>query len=314
MTSSSEFVLEVENLTKVYGEVRALDSVTMSVPRGAVFGFLGPNGAGKTTTIRILMGFMKPTSGKAAVLGFDAWSQGVEARARVGYLVPSHGLYPDLSGADQLDFAAKLSGGQPVWRKRMLEALELSERELRRTLHTYSRGMQQKLALIAAAQHGPELLILDEPTEGLDPLVQRNFQQLLREFIGSGATVFMSSHDLGEVERACDEVAVVRDGKVVASGTVADLKQQYSQRVEVVFDDCVPEHLAHVPGVEIAEQNHRMVSLKLDQDINPLLGFLANHRVQRMEIRPPELQEVFLGFYHEEDSEAGNSHPRGETP
>jgi ABC-2 type transport system ATP-binding protein len=307
MSSTEAAVIDVSRLTKRYGDIRALDSVTLSVPGGIVFGFLGPNGAGKTTTIRILMGFMKPTAGTANVLGFDAWREGVEARKRVGYLVPSSGLYQDLSGIDQLDFAARISDGEPHWRGRMLDALELSDRDLKRTLHTYSRGMRQKLALVAAAQHGPDLLVLDEPTEGIDPLVQRNFEVLLREFTDAGMTVFMSSHDLGEVERACDEVAVVRKGTVIATGTVDELKERYSQKVEVVFADGVPDRLASVPGIEIASQNHRLVTLTLERGINPLLAFLAGQNVERMEIRPPELQEVFLGFYAQQDDRTETS-------
>lgn len=306
MTSTTtECALAVEHLTKVYGDIHALDSVTMSVPRGSIYGFLGPNGAGKTTTIRILMGFMKATSGRATVLGCDAWTEGVEARSRIGYLVDASSLYPDLSGIDQLDYAATISGRKPIWRQRMLDALELGDRALERTLHTYSQGMQQKLALTAAAQHQPELLILDEPTEGLDPLIQRSFEELLREFRDAGTTVFMSSHDLGEVERACDRVAVVRAGKVIATGAVDELKRQRSQRVEVIFAGTVPDGLEDVAHVAIAEVHGQLALLDLEGDINPLLRFLAQHDVTRMEIRPPELQEVFLGYYGGQDTVAG---------
>jgi ABC-2 type transport system ATP-binding protein len=269
----------------------------MTVPRGSIFGFLGPNGAGKTTMIRILMGFMKPTAGRATVLGHDAWDDGVRARERVGYLVTADGLYPDLSGIDQLDYAATISGRPPVWRRRLLDALELDDAALRRTLGTYSKGMRQKLALTAAAQHRPELLVLDEPTDGLDPLIQRNFEDLLHAVRDEGATVFMSSHDLGEVERTCDQVAVVRSGQLVSSGSMEALKQRYSQRVEVVFDGDVPGGLSAVPGVEIVRCDGGLAVMNLQHDINPLLAFLAAHPVVRMEVRPPELQEVFMSFY-----------------
>jgi ABC-2 type transport system ATP-binding protein len=278
----------------------------MSVPRGAIFGFLGPNGAGKTTLIRIVMGFTKATSGGATMLGHDAWSDGVRARERVGYLVTADGLYPDLSGHDQLDYAATISGRPPVWRRRVLDAMELDDAALRRTLGTYSKGMRQKLALAAAAQHRPELLVLDEPTDGLDPLIQRNFEELLRGFRDDGTTVFMSSHDLGEVERTCDQVAVVRDGKLIASGSMESLKQRYSQRVEVEFETAVPDGIAAVAGIEILHTDDRSVEMKLEQDINPLLAFLAAHPVRRMEVRPPELQEVFLSFYERGNGEAAN--------
>jgi ABC-2 type transport system ATP-binding protein len=297
MNGAAETVLEVERVIKRYGDILALDDVTMTVPRGAIFGFLGPNGAGKTTLIRILMGFMKATSGHVSVLGHDAWSDGVRAREKVGYLVTADGLYPDLSGYDQLDYAATISGRPPEWRERILDALELDDAALRRTLSTYSKGMRQKLALTAAAQHRPELLVLDEPTDGLDPLIQRNFEGLLGQFRDDGTTVFMSSHDLGEVERTCDQVAVVRAGKIISSGTMDALKQRYQQRVELVFEGAVPDGLGEVPGVEIAQRDGCDVVMSLEHDINPLIAFLAGHPVRRMEVRPPELQEVFLSFY-----------------
>lgn len=213
MEPGSGFVIETEELTKEYGRIRALDAVSLRVPEGSIFGFLGPNGAGKTTAIRVLMGFTRATSGRASVFGHDSWEEGVVVRARIGYLVTADALYPDLSGHDQLAFAASISGKDPVWRDRLLDALELDRAELERRLGTYSKGMRQKLALVASAQHAPELLVFDEPTDGLDPLIQRNFEELLRDFRAEGTTVFMSSHDLGEVERLCDQVAVVRAGR-----------------------------------------------------------------------------------------------------
>lgn len=300
MTEPAATVLEVDHLTKRYGQILALDDVSMSVPAGSIFGFLGPNGAGKTTLIRIIMGFMKATSGRAQILGCDAWREGVQARARVGYLVTADGLYPDLSGFDQLDYAARISGRAPEWRRRILDALELDDVALRRRLDTYSKGMRQKLALTVAAQHRPELLVLDEPTDGLDPLIQRNFEQLLREFRAGGTTVFMSSHDLGEVERTCDLVAVVRDGKLISTGSIDALKDRYSQRVEVQFVDAVPDGIVQVEGVELVHRDGALAVLTLEGDINPLLAFLAQCPVARMEVRPPELHEVFMSFYERE--------------
>ena len=302
MSSSARSVIETEHLTKEYGQVRALDAISLRVPAGSIFGFLGPNGAGKTTAIRVMMGFTKPTSGGATIFGHDCWSDGVAARARIGYLVTAEALYPDLSGTDQLAFAARIAGKPPVWRDRILDALELDRGVLGRRLGTYSKGMRQKLALVAAAQHAPDLLVFDEPTDGLDPLIQRNFEDLLRELRTEGTTIFMSSHDLGEVERTCDQVAVVRAGHLIASGSMASLKQQYSQRVVITFADGVPAEIEAVSGAKLVERNGSMVSLQLDHDINPLLGFLSRHDVEHMEIRPPELQEMFLSYYEREES------------
>src|SRR5665811_371900 len=192
----------------------------------------------------------------------------------------------------------------PVWRDRLLDALELGRDMLGRRLGAYSKGMRQKLALVAATQHAPELLIFDEPTDGLDPLIQRNFEELLREFRAEGTTIFMSSHDLGEVERLCDQLAVVRAGKLIASGSMASLKRQFSQRVEITFANTIPIGIEHVAGASMTERNGSRVTLHLDRDINPLLHFLACHEVERMVIRPPELQEVFLGYYEQGEAMA----------
>ncbi|MDQ3614797.1 MAG: ABC transporter ATP-binding protein [Chloroflexota bacterium] len=310
MASDSGFVIETEALCKAYGDIRALDAISLQVPEGSIFGFLGPNGAGKTTTIRILMGFTRATSGRATVFGDDSWQKGVAVRSRVGYLVTADALYPDLSGDDQLAFAANISGREPVWRDRLLDALELDRKVLDRRLGTYSKGMRQKLALVASAQHAPDLLMFDEPTDGLDPLIQRNFAGLLRDFRAEGTTVFMSSHDLGEVERLCDQVAVVRAGRVIASGSMESLKRQYSQRVEVTFADAVPGGIDDIVGASLVERNGTMVTLHVDHDFNSLLRYLASHDIARMEIRPPELQEVFMSYYESEEQAA---EPTGST-
>jgi ABC-2 type transport system ATP-binding protein len=284
-------------LTKRFGAVSALEDLRLTVPRGTIYGFLGPNGAGKTTTIRLLMGFVKPTAGSAFVFGHETWRDGVAARRDLGYLVPPDALYPEMSGEAQLDFAARLSGRAPVLRNELLDVLDLGRDALKRRLGSYSKGMRQKLALVAALQHDPPLLVLDEPTEGLDPLVQRAFEEMLRSLRDRGRTVFMSSHDLPEVERTCEVVAVVRSGRLVVEETVAGLKRLQRRRAEVTFLDGVPEELDRLPGVTIAEQRGRRLTLLLDGDVNPLLGFLAGHRVEDLVLAPPDLDDIFMGFY-----------------
>src|SRR5215204_4791259 len=189
MHAASEPAISVRNLSKRYGTVYALADASITVPRGKVYGFLGPNGAGKTTTIRLLMGFIKPTSGSAQLFGHDCWNDGLNARRDLGFLVTADALYSDMSGVAQLDYAAKLSRRSAVLRDQLLDALELSRDVLQRKLGSYSKAMR----------HDPGLLILDEPTDGLDPLIQRNFEQLLLGLRDQGRTIFMSSHDLAEV-------------------------------------------------------------------------------------------------------------------
>jgi ABC-2 type transport system ATP-binding protein len=284
-------------LSKRYGSVAALVDLDLTVPRGVIYGFLGPNGAGKTTTLRLLMGFIRPTSGTAAIFGHDAWRDGVAARREVGYLVPAEALYPDLSGAAQLDYAASLSGQPPVLRDRLLDALELSRSDLGRKLGAYSKGMRQKLALVAALQTDPALLILDEPSDGLDPLIQRAFETVLREARDRGRTIFMSSHDLAEVERVCEMVAIVREGRLVAEERIAELQRRRRRIARIDFAGPVPAALAAVPGCSVIARDGHWVEAAVDGEIGPLLAFLATQPVADLTLTPPRLDDIFMGFY-----------------
>src|SRR5215204_4148197 len=297
MHAASEPAISVRNLSKRYGTVYALADASITVPRGKVYGFLGPNGAGKTTTIRLLMGFIKPTSGSAQLFGHDCWNDGLNARRDLGFLVTADALYSDMSGVAQLDYAAKLSRRSAVLRDQLLDALELSRDVLQRKLGSYSKGMRQKLALIAAMQHDPGLLILDEPTDGLDPLIQRSFEEFLGELTRRGRTIFMSSHDLAEVERTCERVAVVRNGRLVVESTVADLKRRARRVAEMTFVDDVPIELPMLPGVGQIVRNGRHVRLVIEGEVNPLLSLLAQHPVSEVSIAPPRLEDVFMSFY-----------------
>jgi ABC-2 type transport system ATP-binding protein len=217
----------------------------------------------------------------------------------VGYLVQSDALFPELSGEDQLRFAEKLSGRGAPLRAGLLELLELSQADLERKLRTYSKGMRQKLALIAAAQHDPELLILDEPTDGLDPLIQRAFESHLLERHAAGRTVFMSSHDLGEVDRLCETVAIVRAGRLVQEASIQALRAQHRRRAEVVLARPLPPD-AVIPGAEVLAVDGRTLRLLVELDPNPLLGFLAELPVESITIAPPSLNDIFAEYYVQE--------------
>ncbi|MCO5220591.1 MAG: ABC transporter ATP-binding protein [Thermomicrobiales bacterium] len=288
--------IQTSGLTKTYSGVDALSDLHLSVEPGALFGFLGPNGAGKTTTIRLLMGFVRPTRGTARMLGFDTWSDGVRARARVGYLVQAESLFPELTGRDQLEFAARLSGSTAPLRSRLLDALELSQADLDRKLKTYSKGMRQKVALIAAAQHDPELLILDEPTDGLDPLIQRAFEAHLLDRHAAGRTIFMSSHDLAEVDRLCERVAIVRGGRLIQDASIEGLRAQHRRRAVVVFRAPVPVGL-EIPGAELLSTEGSTLELLVDLDPNPFLTFLATQDLASVTIAPPSLNDIFAAYY-----------------
>src|SRR5215204_868333 len=293
----SDVAISTTRLTKRYGAVTALAGIDLVVPSGVTYGFLGPNGAGKTTTIRLLMGFIQPTSGVARIWGHDCWHDGIHARSDLGFLVPADALYPDMTGHALLDYMAALSGKPPVLRARLLDALELGQDALNRRLHTYSKGMKQKLALTAAMQTNPRLLVLDEPTDGLDPLIQRSFESVLRELRDQGTTVFMSSHDLAEVERTCQRVAIIRDGQIVAEEAIDDLKRRHRRVAEVTFAG-EPPALDHLPGIEVLERHGNRVVFALERSVTPLLRFLASRDdVVDLLLSPPRLADIFLGYY-----------------
>ena len=287
--------LATSRLTKRYGAVDALSNLTLAVPRGTIFGFLGPNGAGKTTAIRILLGFVRPTSGHATIGGHETWRDGVRARADIGYLVQPDQLYPDMSGDAHLAHAATLSGRGTPLRRHALDALELPAAALSRRLGTYSKGMRQKLALVLAMQHDPGLLILDEPSDGLDPLIQRRFEELLIERRDAGRTVFMSSHDLTEVDRVCERVAIVRGGRLVAEEDVATLKQRQRRRLTVRAE--AVGALERLEGVVWIGAEDGVVTFLVDGVIEPLLRTLADIRPADVTIGPPTLDDVFFGYY-----------------
>ena len=226
MPNDSTFAIQTQALSKHYGrsgEIKALQTLSLEIRQGELFGFLGPNGAGKSTAIRTLLGFLHPTSGSASVLGLDVVKDSVAIRHRVGYLPSGFAVYDYMSGREYLDHMRALSGRPSLLRHRIMEALELSDTILKRPVRDYSRGMRQKIGVVQAMETDPELLILDEPSEGLDPLMQRSLQELLLERVALGRTVFFSSHLISEVERICSRVAIVRGGQLVALESVESL-------------------------------------------------------------------------------------------
>ncbi|MEO5885106.1 MAG: ABC transporter ATP-binding protein [Candidatus Limnocylindrales bacterium] len=296
-------VIETHALTKRYGRGRAdapaLDALDLAVREGETFGFLGPNGAGKSTTIRLLLGFLHPTAGSATVLGHDIGRGSVAIRRQVGYLPGGIAFWDGLTGARLLDELAALSGRPPVRRADLLERLELAPDTLRRPVRDYSRGMRQKLGIVQALQHDPELAILDEPSEGLDPLMQRAFYDILDDLRLAGRTIFFSSHVLSEVERVCDRVAIVRHGRLVALEDVASLLSRRRRNVEMQFDGVAPR-LDGVPGVSDVHGSDGRLTCRLEGDVAPFLAALGGAVVHDLTIEPARLEEAFLEFYEDE--------------
>jgi len=279
--------------------IRALEEVTLAVRPGEIFGFLGPNGAGKSTCIRLLLGFLHPTAGSARVLGLDTETDSVAIRARVGYLPGGIALYDAMTGAALLDYLAALYDRPPALRKRLLDGLELSLADLARPVRDYSRGMRQKLGIVQALQHDPELAILDEPSEGLDPLMQRAFYEILDDLRAAGRTVFLSSHVLSEVERVCDRVAIVRHGRLVALEEIGALLARRRRTVEMRLAG-PPPSLVGVPGVTDVVVVDGHVRCQLEGDIRPFLAAIAGSPVTDMTIEPARLEDAFLEFYTDE--------------
>ena len=277
--------------------VHALSDLTVSVKEAEVFGFLGPNGAGKSTTIRILLGFLHPTAGSASVLGFDVVRQGLELRGRVGYLPGGIALYDTMSGEDLLDYLARLYGRGAPLRDQLVERMELSRADLKRLVRDYSRGMRQKVGIIQALQHDPELAILDEPTEGLDPLMQRAFYDVLDERRKAGRTIFFSSHVLSEVERVCDRVAIIREGRLVALSRVETLLARRRRHVELRVEGDLPD-LSAVAGVsDLRNIGSGRLSCRLEGDVGPFLAAINGLRVHDLTIEPARLEDAFLEYY-----------------
>jgi ABC-2 type transport system ATP-binding protein len=293
--------------------VRALEGLDIDVRQGEIFGFLGPNGAGKSTTIRILLGFLHPTSGSAAVLGHDVVHDGISIRRKVGYLPGGIALYDSMTGVALLDYLAGLYGRPAPLRASLVDRLEMSDTDLRRPVRDYSRGMRQKMGIIQALQHDPELAILDEPTEGLDPLMQHAFLSLLDERRQAGRTVFFSSHVLSEVERVCDRVAIIRSGRLVALAPVETLLAHRRRHVEARVEGVMPQ-LQGVPGVSAVDIREGVLRCDLEGDVGPFLAALAGHTVRDLTIEPARLEEAFLEYYASDAARPDAARPAGERP
>jgi len=290
--------IETEALTKRYGRHRGIEDLSFEVRPGEVFGFLGPNGAGKTTTIRTLLDLIHPTSGSARIFGLDSRRQSVATRARLGNLPGDFGFGRQTPGREALRLLARLRGLDGIGR-----AEELARRfraDLDRPLGQLSRGNRQKVGLILATFHEPELLILDEPTSGLDPLMQEEFLALVAEERERGCAVFLSSHELDEVQRVCDRVGIVRGGRLIAVERIADLLGKARRRFAVeLADPSGLERLRALPGVADLELSDGRATFTAAGDLDAVVRELAGHHVVDLEATHPSLEEVFLGYYDE---------------
>jgi beta-exotoxin I transport system ATP-binding protein len=307
MTGDAPPAIRLDALSKHYGRVAALRSVSLDVRPGEIFGFLGLNGAGKTTAIRIVLDLVRPTSGRAFVFGMDCRTDGLAARARIGYLPGELGFYGDMTGEATLEILGRLNGGalDRGRQRALLDRLELARRDLRRTVREYSTGMKRKLGIVQAFQSDAALLILDEPTEGLDPLMQDALYGLLAETKRRGRTVFMSSHVLPEVERACDRIGLLRQGELVLVSTVEDVRRLAARQVRVTFREDVPDPLSPASraswpeGWEVLDVSPRAWTLRIHGPLGDLIAFVQSRPVQDLEVREPHLEEVLKRYYRD---------------
>ena len=294
-------MIETAGLTKDYGSGRGLFGLDLEIRQGEVFGFLGPNGAGKSTTLRLLLDLIRPTSGSARLLGLDARRESVAIRRRVGFLPGDLALYPKLTGSAVLRYLAQLRGGV---NPRVLDSLvERFDADLDRPIHQLSTGNRQKLGLIQAFMHEPELLILDEPISGLDPLVQQSFHALLAEVSAQGRTVFLSSHTLSEVERVTHRLAILRRGRLVVVDSLENLRKVALQRLEIEF--AVPvaaEAFRTLPGVANVQADGNTITVSFEGAADAVVKAAAAYEVRAIRPREDNLEEIFLRYYQGTDT------------
>lgn len=290
-------VLKTSGLTKKFGDFAALDGVDIEVAEGEVYGFIGPNGAGKSTAIRVLLGILKASSGKAEIFGMDAWKESVNIHKRVAYVPGDVNLWPNLTGGEVIDLFMKLNGnGDKGRRDELIRRFDLDPTKKCRT---YSKGNRQKVALVAAFSSNADLYILDEPTSGLDPLMERIFQECVMEAKAQGKSILLSSHILSEVEKLCDKVAIIRQGKIIETGSLQDLR--HLTGTVMLVETQRPMPLLHeVKGVRGIKEQGDALSFQVDaEELDRVIRYVSEFGIVRMESAPPTLEELFMRHYEE---------------
>ncbi len=286
-------VVELKKVTKSFGKKVAVDNVSIVIDKGEIFGFLGPNGAGKTTTIRCLMDFIRPTSGTVKLFGSEIKGAGNKYKNRIGFLSADSVMYGNWTGQAHIDYVTRVRGVQQ-------NAHELAQQfglDLKAKVGNLSSGNKQKLGIILAIMHKPDLLVLDEPTRGLDPMLQQELYGLLQDFRQKGGAVIMSSHNLSEVEQVCDRIGIIKNGKMVASETIQGIRQMHSHSVKVAFSSTYDKKEFELPNVEIISAEKKKLELHVKGNLNILLQRLSRHSVRDIEITHASLEDIFMRYY-----------------
>jgi len=288
-------VIELNNVTKMYGNSRGVRNVSLNIEQGAIFGFLGPNGAGKTTTISMLVDLIRPTKGALKIFGLDSHTDGQAIRKRIGFLAGDFALDGSLTGWQQLTYFGNLHGG--LDKPRVSKLAKQLDCNLNRPIKTLSRGNKQKVGLISALMHDPELLIFDEPTSGLDPLIQAEFNNIIAEHQAAGKTAFISSHMLSEVQTICNQVGFIREGELIAVKSLSEIGQATAKHVRVLADEATQKALRKLHGVKVNLHKGDSLEFTYDGDINSLLKLLADHKLNDATIQEADLETVFMKYY-----------------
>lgn len=290
-----EPVIVLDRLTKSYGKHRGIENITFTVNKGEIFGFIGPNGAGKSTTIRTLMGLLKPAGGSASIFGLDCWQHAAEIARDVGYLPSENCYYNELKVRELLRYTADLYGKD--CRERMNELAERLDLDLSRRIRKLSMGNKKKVGIVSALLPSPKLLIMDEPTSGLDPLIQKTFYEILREENRRGVTIFLSSHVLSEVQRLCDRVAILREGKLAGLQSMEELRGNGYKKISLTTKKPASENFFLIPGVANLEQTGTSASFMFSGNTMTIMDRLHQLELEDIFIEEPSLEEIFLHYY-----------------
>ncbi len=296
----TQVVIETKQLTKYYGSVRGVENLNFEIRQGELFGFLGPNGAGKSTTIRLLLNLLKPSSGQAFLFGKEVQKNYHQLFKRIGNVPGELKLYEELTGNQFLQYMNSFNGKKPLLRDELLHAFQLTDQDLGKKVKQYSRGMKQKLGIIQAMQEKPDLLIMDEPSVGLDPLNRNVLYDYLLRFKKDGMTIFFSSHNLAEVEKISDHVGLVKDGKFIALEPIVELKKKMVRRMEIeFFDDVKPEYFS-LPSLTLVSHREKHFVFNIQGEIDPILKVIAKYKVKNLVFPEPSLEDMFMTFYQKE--------------
>lgn len=296
-------ILSATNVTKRFGRFTALDGVNMELKKGEIFGFIGPNGAGKSTAIRVLLGILKATEGQVKIFGLDAWNDAVEIHKRIAYVPGDVNLWPNLTGGEVIDLLMKMRGATNQDRRQ--ELIQKFNLDPTKKCRTYSKGNRQKVALIAAFASDADFYILDEPTSGLDPLMEMLFQQCVLDAKKAGKTVLLSSHILSEVEKLCDRVGIIRQGKMIETGTLEELRHLTRTNFFVETKQPVTD-LAAIKGVHHIQKQERVLTFQTDADaLDAVIKHISSFGIVRLESAPPTLEDLFMRHYEESSDQSG---------